>query len=237
MNEILLINPAKRGAKRKKVNLSTRKGNAVMAKTRRTAAQRAATARMIAANKARRKGATGKARTTHVMVANPAPRRRRRSPVKAHTSIKRTRRYKRNPISGNSIKGMLEMGLKGALGATAVNTIHNYLAPYLPASVQGGNMGYIVRGALAVALGSFGGKLMSRPLAQQMAMGSLTVTLHDAIRDNFGAIVPGVTLGYTSPGMTTFPQSAPRASLPNKSGMGMYAPAGLGMYAPQGVKI
>lgn len=158
----------------------------------RSAAQRAATRRLVAANRSRR--------------ANPA-RRKRRASAKRHVvrhhnpifarSVKRHRRSarRRNPIGlrGGNLGGMLLQGLKGAGGAVVVNAA----VSFLPATFNTGMIGYVARTGVALAMGSFGGKL-----GRDMAEGALAVTFHDAI-NNFFTTLPGAGLhGYLSGGMT-----------------------------------
>lgn len=186
MEQLLLINPAKRPGKRRK--------------TRRTAAQRAATARMVAANRRRRSPARRRRSPAPVVyAANPAPRRRRRRTSLATVS-RRVRRYRRNPSPRAGFAGMFMPAVQGALGATAVNTLLNYLP--LPAVMKAGNMQYVARGLLAVMIGAFGGKVMPARMASNMAVGSLTVTFHDALKNVVGPMIPGVTLGYYPGGVT-----------------------------------
>jgi len=164
---LMLINPRKR------------KGG-------RTAAQKAATRRMLAANRARR-GASPKRRS-----------KRRSNPIglsRVSRAVKRvTRRSKRrsNPSMRSMTGGMGAMlmdSLKGAGGAVVVNAVTNYL----PAKVTTGKMVYVTRAAIALVLGTFGKKLLGNS-ARIMAEGALVVNFHDAINSVAGTMLPGSAL-------------------------------------------
>ncbi len=176
MEQLMLINPRKRRG-------GTRK--------HRTAAQRAATKRLVASNRARRRTKT---RSVATYASNPAPARRRRR----HSIAKIMRHRRKNPAGRSS--GVINMAMGsfvGATGALVVGTVSNYLP--LPASMQTPYMKAAVNGVLAIALGTFGGKLLGRRAAQ-MAEGALTVTLHDVMKTALAGIIP-MNLGYYSPAM------------------------------------
>lgn len=196
---LMLINPRKRGTKK-----------------RRTAAQRAATARLVAHNRGR----------------SASPKRRRRASSKRRTNpigISRvhhvTRRHhrrarRRNPISmsGGNIGGMLMAGLKGAVGAVAVNAVTNFL----PAAVKTGKVLYVTRAAIAIVIGTVGHKVAGRH-ARAMAEGALAVNFTDLINSMAGAMIPGSQLhGVGGEYMGEFLSGAHMAqSLPN-SGQAMH---------------
>jgi len=161
MSSLMLINPRKRGSGR-------------------SAAQKAATRRMLAANKSKRR-------------SNPSPRKakrtsaRRRNPSPLH----RIRR-RRNPSASGSmggVGGMLMNGLKGAGGAIVVNVVTNYL----PAVAKTGKMVYVARTVIALALGTLGKKVLGNN-ARAMAEGALAVNFHDAINSVAGTMLPGSQL-------------------------------------------
>ena len=223
MQELLLVNPRKRGAHRKT----------------RSPAQKAATRRMVAANRARRTGGVKRrVKRHHSAVAAYAPNPVRRS--RARHAISRVkhhvRRYKRNPagISGG-ISGMLMQSLQGAAGAIAVNTLLNYIP--LPAMMKSGNVKYIAQGVAGILLGVAGRKVMPARLAANMAVGSLTVTLHDAIKDLAGSMIPGVNLGGVGYYTGGYPTHAIPARLSSPVPSRGHAMAGVGMYQHDAVGI
>lgn len=218
MAELILINPAK-PLKGKK--MATRK-------RARTAAQKRATAKLIAFNKSRRSGRTSvkrrksnPARAVSAPAAAPAPRRRRTNPT---VSVAKRSRRRRNPTGGASgIMPMLNAALMGAVGATAVGAAMNYLP--LPAALKTGYIRPVTQAALALSLGIFGRKFLGRN-AVKMAEGALTVTLTETIKQ-VGSQA-GIQLGYYSPGMMmneyvqpALPMPAPRPEYRNTSYDGM----------------
>lgn len=183
-SEVLLLNP--RGRRRRK-SAKGRKRNPT-----RTAAQRAATRRMIAANRARR--------------ANPAPRRakaratyRRRNPA-TPVSVYRRRSSarRRNPINLGGIVGTIKQGALQAGGAIVMDVAYAQIARFLPSSMQAApgalTMGSIVKLGLTAALG----KALSRAtrgMSQTAALGAITVQARDMI---LGALPPGLIPGMPS---------------------------------------
>jgi hypothetical protein len=188
MPEILLVNPRRRSGGRK----------------RRSAAQRRATAKMLAANRARRGGSVKRRKSARR--SNPAPLSVMHNPRRRRVSARR----RRNPISlrrmvsgGASLAPMklISSALIGAAGATAVNTIMARVP--VPASLMVGRMRYVTQALAAIAIGTIASKvkIVGAGTAAKMAEGSLTVTLHDAIRDVAGGM--GINLagmGYYLPG-------------------------------------
>lgn len=177
MQELLLVNPRKRTTRRKP----------------RTAAQKAATRKMIAANRRRRNPTPARKRAE-----NPAPK-RRRSYTRTVRTVRRARRH--NPIGGNAVTGLLMSAFSGAAGAAVVNAGYNYLP--IPATLKTGYTGYAVKGGMAILLGLFGKKFLGRR-ATKMAEGSLTVTMSQLIAD-VGAKA-GMNLGYYSPAVQYMPR-------------------------------
>jgi len=199
MEELLLVNPRKRRAKG------------------RTAAQRLATSKLVALNKARRrKNPAPRAAAT----SNPKRRRRAAPSVKSMY-----RRRRRNPVSATGgLMPLLNAALMGAAGATAINAAVSYLP--LPTALQTGNMKHVTKAAMAIGLGLFGRRFLGKA-ALSMAQGSLTVTMTDAIKDV--AAGAGMSLGYYAPAVTmapTGPMLEARTSYVNKA----YEGAGLGEY-------
>ncbi len=166
MQELLLVNPRKRAKSRKP----------------RSAAQKAATRRLVARNKGtavkraaprkrRAKRASARRSTSVTLRSNPSPRRAKR----------RSSRRRSNPIMGKPMS-ILQPALMGALGATTVNTVLGQLSGVLPAQLMTGNALFVTKAAAAFALAILGNKMgVKGATVAQMAEGSLTVTIHDAI--------------------------------------------------------
>lgn len=215
MQELLIVNPAKRPSKRRK---STKAASPAQKRAR---AAFAAMARARSKNPAKRRTRSAKrARTTGVTImSNPRKRHTKRRTVRA-------RARRRNPISVGRLKPMslLTPALMGAVGAVAVNTILGKLP--LPASATTGNMKYITQATAAMLLAVVGSKMGGKSaMMAQMAEGSLTVTLHQAIVDlasGAGMNLSGVSgMGYYLPGRTAVMPS--RSSNPAQmAGMGRY---------------
>ncbi len=194
---LLLLNPRKR--KRK-----SRSGK------RRTAAQRAATRKLVAFMKRRRSGRKSRARKS--------------SPSTTGVSTMK-RRYRRNPISKksvsvsvNSAMALLKPAAAGAAGALALNGIVNYTP--IPDMLKAGKMMYVTRSVLALLIGVVGSKVGPlRPYARSMALGGLTVTLADLgkeLASGTGVNLSGV--GYINPGWIATPRVAGRGGVPGVMG-------------------
>lgn len=210
MAELLLINPKGRNMKRK-------------SRKPRTAAQKRATAKMIAANRAR---AGGRARP-----ARKASRKRRSNPVGAVTSTMRrrvrrnpARARRRNPIAiGSAARGMLGQfkdALIGGAGSVAVDLAYGQVTPYLPASLQrvpgSVGLGDAVKAVFTVAIGQLLAK-PTRGVSRKMAAGALTVQAAQMI----ASFVPGsMRMGYANPARIV--QGNARVNPIQRGGMNAY---------------
>jgi len=196
MQELLIVNPARRPAKRRKAASPAQK---------RARAAFAARARARSTAPKRRKAR----RTTSLSVMHN-PIRKRRTHAKA---VHRRRRH--NPISLRSATSkpmaLIAPALMGAIGATAVNTILAKLP--IPATAMTGKMKYVTQGIAAIALGMIASKVgVKGATAARMAEGSLTVTLHQAIVDIAGGMGMNLSgVGYYMPGYGAG-QAVPSAS-------------------------
>ena len=163
MSELLLINPRKRT---------------------RSAAQKAATRRMVAANRSR-KSPTRKRSTKTVIVQ--AARRTRRAAHSAARHIRRRLRSKGARASMGSIGHMVKGGLIGGAGAVLVDVLASKLP--IPATMQTGVAGAATRVALAIGAGMLLGKVMNKATAHQLAAGSITVTGYNLIKSLVGPMI------------------------------------------------
>lgn len=175
-NTLWLINPHTRGETGRAAKMAN-------AKKPRTAAQKAATAKLVAANKKRR-AAAGKT------VAAPAKAKAKRSYAKAATPKKV---YKRNPIGSNASvkrgKGMFEENIKpaamGAAAALGFDIAWGKLTTKigLPTNLITGTMQYPVKALAAIGLGMAAERFLPKQHkhhAVTLVRGPLTVILHDA---------------------------------------------------------
>jgi hypothetical protein len=195
----------------------------------RSAAQRAATARMLAANRAKRSGY--------------AKRKRRMNPVSTAVRrvVRRGRMRRRNPIGGgvglfnlrSYMAPLKDAAVMGA-GAVAMDMAFGYVNRYLPASVQvvPGTVGAgdAVKAVLTVALG----KLLSKPtrgLSSKAAMGSLVVQMRDVTMKLLPAsMMPVNGLGYVNAGRVV-PQINARVNANRRAVVGDGGAAGtMGLY-------
>lgn len=189
MAHVLLVNPAERPSKARKAN---RKGK-IMAKKQRTPAQKRATAKLVAANRARAKGkpvsrakpaAKRRAKSGGYAIASVAPKRRKSRPftsAKVASDAGRKLRYRRrNPIGSGFIGDVLVPSAIGGGGALALDVIMGMLP--IPATMKTGPMAPIVKVAGAVALGYAAKFALSRKTAEQIAAGAITVTLYNVAK-------------------------------------------------------
>jgi hypothetical protein len=191
MEELLLINPSKR--KRGKKMATRRRGH-------RTAAQKAATRRMLAARWGKPNPRRRHRRVSRSYAANPRRRSYRRNPESHATRARAARRgwshrrrhhYRRNPSVRGNLSGLLMGSFQGALGAIGVDVIYNFIP--LPATMKTGNMQYIAKGVVAIGLGM----LIRNRMVSKMVEGSLTVTMYNAVKNLAGGMIPGLSgLGY-----------------------------------------
>ncbi|WP_374334448.1 hypothetical protein [Leeia sp.] len=156
MGQLMLVNPAKRPAKRKTT---------------------AAVAKHVVSH-ARK---SGKRRSVALSKAN-------QSLDKARAAL---RRLRRNPSGRFDVKTISTDALKGALGATAVNTLAAKLP--LPSNMKSGALGGLVKAGLAVGAGYLANRFMGADSAVAITRGALTVQLHETIKA-LGAKA-GMTLG------------------------------------------
>ena len=208
MPQILLLNPIKGTpvkTKRKAKKMATR-----------TAAQKRATKKLIAYNKARRSpvasakrsyvrkakkrgrpAGSGAGRLTELVVRRGNSVRVRANPVRRHR--------RRNPIHASVITGGM-MGLfKGAavqaIGGVAIDAAFGQVKNYLPTSMQRvtGTVG--IGDAVKAIFTAAVGKLLSKPtkgLSMKAAQGSLTVQMYQIASTFIPASMP---LGYAGAGM------------------------------------
>lgn len=209
---------------------------------RRSAAQKRATAKLVAASKARAKARRVARRkpATGYTVGNVPIRRRRMNPIRRRRAAPATRRSnpilgsrrrspvrRRNPIVrkgffGKVLDRTVMPAVSAAGGALLLDTAWAYLP--LPANLKNGPLKHLVKGAGAVALGELAAMVVSRKTADNMAVGALTVVMHSAGRELMGKYTPTVRMdgmGYMSPAVVA-------------NGMGYYPGAGRGLPVAQG---
>jgi hypothetical protein len=170
----------------------------------------------------RRRRKTAKRRTTKARVRRnpsrrkalaiaPAPRKRRRA------SRPKARRIRRNPIrarkSSGDIMSQIKPAFTAGLGALGLDLAWGFLP--IPAGLQTGPLRHVAKGAGALALGYVANMVTDKATARQMAVGALTVVMHNMMRELAQQVMPTVNLGYYNAGFN--------------AGMGEYT-SGMGAY-------
>jgi len=178
MAELMLVNPR------------TRKSRTKTAGAKKTSARKhnPTDAEKAAARKRRRKLLN---KTAHVKGYYPNP--------KKH----RTKR-KHNPLGGSTMSAQLKTAFMGSLGGLAVDVVAGKLIPKLPASLQGGYMGKVVKVGLAFGLGALAQKtsMLKGATAAALVEGALTVEMYDLVRNVAKTAMPNLALGeYVPTGM------------------------------------
>lgn len=160
-------------------------GRKTVKKKPRSAAQKAATRKLVALNKTRRGGHAQRAKSrtrTVVMTSNPAPRpaaKKRRSTKRAASSAGKVLRYRRNPAqrpASSGPLGMLKDAGLGAAGSIGVGFLVDKALTMLPASVPRSPevaAGLTLLGALGV--GMLATKVGQRATGRAIAVGAMTV--------------------------------------------------------------
>lgn len=206
MAQVLLINPAERPSKARQ-----RKEKPTMAKKQRSAAQKAATRRLVALNKSRAGGSKGKRvsrakpaskrRTTTVVTRESSPTRRKRrshpiTSARAASDAGRKLRYRRaNPIGLGFIGDTVVPAAIGGAGALAVDVLLGVLP--LPAAMKTGTFSPVVKVAAALGLGYAAKAVVSRRAAEQLAAGAVTIALYNVMKSTLvkvgGGKIPGLS--------------------------------------------
>lgn len=189
MSQLLLLNPRKRRARK------------TASRKRRSPAQRAATARMLAANRSR----SGVAR-------NPARRRRRatsyrRNPIGA----RRRRSFSTGGVSATGVMGYVKDGAMMGVGAVAVDIIFGQVNRFLPANMAtpvdttGATnwLYFVAKAGVAIGIGIFGRKSSFRKYTDAAAGGAMAIMAYQIARSMLPA---GTTLGaYMNPALVMSP--------------------------------
>lgn len=210
MAEMLLINPRRRRARKAR-------------KAGRSAAQRAATRRLVAMNRSRRRARRSNPAPA-VVAMNP---RRRRMSRRRSNPVRMIRR-RRNPamlggFSFRSVIGAMQEALIQGGGAVAMDLLHGQINRFLPSMLQRTpgqvGLGDVVKASITVLVGT-ALRGPTRGLSMKAATGSLTVQAYDIVKN----LLPStMQLGYMTPGVITQGQ----ASIgPNRGMVGRYTQPG-----------
>lgn len=150
-----------------------------------------------------------KASRSSAPAAAPTRRRKRRS---KSTRIQRARGGLRRRAKRTGLGGILNAeimpALTGAAGALTVDVLMGYI-PF-PASVNTPSMRPLLKGAVAVGLGMVAARMGKAALGRDLAVGALTVALHDSGRGIVQQILPGANLGEYTGGSLGYYNPAPK---------------------------
>ncbi len=215
---MLLVNPALPPSKRKRKIKPAKRGNTMSRKRVRSAAQKAATRRLVAANRARRAPAKRAKRRANPLALATVSRRRRNPIARA-----RVTRRRRNPVaSKGAYMDMMKQSAIAASGALVLDAAWGYLP--IPANFKIGGISHVAKGAGAIVMGMLASKVVSKRTASNMTLGALTVIMHNAAREVMATALPAIRmdgLGYYSPGMVVGGMNEYVNALP-AGGMGEY---------------
>lgn len=204
-------------------------------KKRRSAAQKAAFRKMISARK--RNPIRRRARTSVASRASSPIRRRRRNPI-VSSIRRRISRRRRNPLPkmGNIVHSLIQPSAIGAIGALILDIAWAKLP--IPANLKTGPAQYVAKGAAAVAIGLLAEKATSKGNAHTLALGAMTITLHDALRAVVKQAMPSLALSEYVGGLGYYNAGWPAGTLdaPNTAAapMGEYVGEYVGGYDSNG---
>lgn len=169
----------------------------------RSAAQKAATRRLVSLNRARRNPSKRKTRRKAASSAAPFAVTRRRARRSRRSSTRSVSRQSFGSIKTAAMP-MLKNGAIGGAGAVVIDVGMGYLANVLPASMTSklnadGSTNFMYYGSkalLAIAVGVFGKRIIPGHAAAKMGEGSLTVMSYELLRGFMPASIP---MGYVAP--------------------------------------
>lgn len=199
MEELLLINPRRRGRRRQSLRGRPRDAMGRLLPVRRR--------RSNPANPSPRRRQRRSNPIEELALFNPAPRKRK----SAAAAPAPRRRYKRRLIGRGkrAARGFMGSTLMpaamGAAGALGLDILMGFLP--IPAVLTTAPAKYLVKGAGAVGLGIAAGYIVAPATAHQLTVGALTVVIHEALKNTLASAMPSLQLGmlgefgYVSPGM------------------------------------
>lgn len=153
-------------------------------------------------------------------------RRRRKNPIHRRSH----RRHRRsNPFSVRGLTHSLMPAAVGAAGAVALDVAYAYATPYLPASMQTGMVGSLVKLAAAFGLGIGARKFLGREKGNAIMLGALTVTGYGVIKPMIAQFAPSIKglsgyADYTAMG-AYMQQPKLGAYMQPSNRLGFYSPA------------
>lgn len=205
MASLLLINPKVRPSKRR-----TKLGVSIVKKKRRSAAQIAATRKLVAFNHSKKRKSKGVSTVAKKKRSARTLKSVRRHGKPAPVGAFHQAGYARNPIRKRHSKRRhnpiaAKLGLGGIVGRTVLpaaiaaggaltlDLVWGFLP--LPESVKVGPMRHAVKAVGAIGLGLLASMVLKRDTANALASGALTVVMYNAAREAIGSLAPGIALG------------------------------------------
>lgn len=120
----------------------------------------------------------------------------------ARRPMRRMARYQRNPAR-MTMRGIINStvipAFQAGAGALALDVIWGYVP--VPLDWKTGNLRHVVKGGGAIVLGMLAQQFLGARVGQNIAIGALTVTFHDAMRDMVAQFAPQIPLGYVGAGV------------------------------------
>ncbi len=136
------------------------------------------------------------ARRYHRARARRNPSHRRRHYARRRSNPVRRYRRRRNPLSLGGLKGMIKPvlmeGLVGAGGALALDAAWGYINPQLPATISSSPyLQFAVKCLAAIGVGFIGNKVL-KGKGRDLAVGGVTVAMHDMLKSTLQSSLPSV---------------------------------------------
>lgn len=203
-------------------------------RTRRTAAQKAATRKLVAFNRSRRRKTAAPARRRRrnpVQRVASAPVRRRRNPIRRRRRnpiAARIVRRRRNPVRRGMLNAVMNQtfsALTAAAGGVALDIL--WAKTPLPAELRKGYLEPLAKGFGAIAMAWIAGKVINKSTANQLGAGALTTVAYKAMLDFVDKQAPDLLKTSNTVGLYVS-GGAPNMGLyvsGNTPGLGYYNPA------------
>lgn len=202
MAQLMLVNPSKRKPQRKK-KMATRKRRtpAQLRNDKRLGRMAKARARVKRNPVAKRKAPARKRvavsapsrRTGKTPTKRLVARRRRRNTVKSYFPNP-SRRSGKMTIK-NVVNNQIRPAAIQAGGALLLDVGYGYFGSYIPAMFNTGMLKHATKGVIAVGLGMVASNFMRNDTANKLALGAMTVTFHDAMKEAMTTFMPAIPMG------------------------------------------
>jgi len=117
-------------------------------------------------------------------------------------------KFKRNPIrvggfAGRVIERQVKPALIQASGGLLVDAAFGFGGQYLPPALTTGMARHLTKGLGAVLISLLVGNFVKSETANKLAVGSLTITIHDAAKEMIATMFPTMPMGFFSPAVVS----------------------------------